>query len=244
MIEDGLMERFSIDEVYGMHNLPGLPVGRFAIRPGGIMAATDEFNIVLEGKGGHAAMPHKVTDPVVAAAQLVLALQTIVSRNVDPLRSAVLSVTMVQAGNAFNVVPRNVRLTGTIRTMDESVREFMERRLREVTNGIAATFGATAEISYRHGYPPTVNAASQTAFAAQVARSIAGEGQVDDNADGLMAGEDFSYMLRARPGAFIFLGNGDTSPLHSDTYDFDDEAIPVGVSYWVKLIETALPVKA
>jgi hippurate hydrolase len=244
MIEDGLMERFSIDEVYGMHNLPGLPVGRFAIRPGGIMAATDEFNIVLEGKGGHAAMPHKVTDPVVAAAQLVLALQTIVSRNVDPLRSAVLSVTMVQAGNAFNVVPRNVRLTGTIRTMDEDVREFMERRLREVTHGIAATFGATAEISYRHGYPPTVNAASQTAFAAQVARSIAGEGQVDDNADGLMAGEDFSYMLRARPGAFIFLGNGDTSPLHSDTYDFDDEAIPVGVSYWVKLIETALPVEA
>ncbi len=243
MVEDGLMERFGIEEVYGLHNLPGLPAGQFAIRTGGIMAATDEFNITLEGRGGHAAMPHRTVDPVVLAAQLIMALQTVVSRNVSPMRSAVLSVTMVEAGEAFNVIPRTVKLTGTIRTLDEVERGFMEERLRAITSNIAAAFGATAEIGFRRGYPITVNAPDQTAFATEVAREIAGAAQVDDNTDGTMSGEDFAYMLEARPGAYIFMGNGDSSGLHSDTYDFSDEAIPLGVSYWSRLVERALPAR-
>ncbi|MEP7240999.1 MAG: M20 aminoacylase family protein [Devosia sp.] len=243
MLQDGLVERFGIEEFYGMHNLPGLPVGRFGIREGGIMAATDEFNITIEGKGGHAALPHNTIDPVTVAAQLILALQTIVSRNVDPMREALLSVTMIEAGQAFNIIPRSVKLTGTIRTLDETVRGFMEERLRAVTNGIAATFGATAAISYRNGYPVTVNAPEQTAFAADVARTVSGAERVDADADGTMGGEDFAYMLQARPGAYIFLGNGPSTELHTDTYDFNDDAIPVGVSYWARLVETAMPVR-
>jgi amidohydrolase len=242
MLQDGLVERFGIEEFYGLHNRPGLPAGRFAIRDGGIMAATDEFNITIQGKGGHVALPHNTIDPVTIAAQLILALQTIVSRNVNPMREAVLSVTMIEAGQAFNVIPRNVKLTGTVRTLDEDVRKFMEERLRAVTNGIVQTFGATADIFYRNGYPVTVNAPAQTAFAAQVATAVTGAERVDPDADGMMAGEDFAYMLQARPGAYIFLGNGASSELHTDTYDFNDEIIPVGVSYWAKLVESALPV--
>ena len=208
------------------------------------MAATDEFIITLEGVGGHAAIPQQTIDPVVIAAQLILALQTVVSRNLDPMRSAVLSITMLEAGNAFNVIPRNVKLTGTVRTLAETERQFMEQRLRAITSGIAATFGATADIAYRRGYPPTVNAPEQTSFAAAVARSVAGDGQVNDQADGTMGGEDFAYMLEARPGAYIFIGNGDSTALHTDTYDFDDEALPYGVSYWAKLVEMALPAEA
>jgi hippurate hydrolase len=242
MLQDGLVERFKIEEFYGLHNLPGLPAGQFGIREGGIMAATDEFNITIEGKGGHAALPHNTVDPVVVSAQLILALQSIVSRNVDPMREAVLSVTMLEAGQAFNVIPRSVKLTGTIRTLDETVRKFMEERLRTVTNGIVSTFGATATINYRNGYPVTVNAPRPTAFAADVARSVSGAERVDADADGTMGGEDFAYMLQARPGAYIFLGNGPSTELHTDTYDFNDEIIPVGVSYWAKLVEAALPV--
>jgi hippurate hydrolase len=242
MLQDGLVERFGIEEFYGLHNLPGLPAGQFGIREGGIMAATDEFQITIEGKGGHAALPHNTVDPVIVAAQLILALQTIVSRNVDPLREAVLSITMLEAGQAFNVIPRTVKLTGTVRTLDEGVRRFMEERLRTVTDGIVTTFGATASIHYRNGYPVTMNAPGPTAFAAEVARGVSGAERVDANADGTMGGEDFSYMLQARPGAYIFLGNGPSSGLHTDTYDFNDEIIPIGVSYWAKLVETALPV--
>ncbi|MDO8360577.1 MAG: M20 aminoacylase family protein [Devosia sp.] len=241
MLEDGLVERFAIEEFYGLHNLPGLPAGRFGIREGGIMAATDEFQIVIEGKGGHAALPHNTVDPVTIAAQLILALQTVVSRNVDPMREAVLSVTMIEAGTAFNIIPRTVKLTGTVRTLDEAVRRFMEERLRAVTNGIAETFGASATIHYRNGYPVTVNAPGPTAFAAEVARSVSGADRVDADADGTMGGEDFAYMLQARPGAYIFLGNGPSTELHTDTYDFNDEIIPVGVSYWARLVEAALP---
>ena len=240
MVEDGLMERFGIEEVYGLHNIPGIPVGNFAIRAGGIMAATDEFTITIEGPGGHAAIPHKAIDTVVVAAQLILALQTVVSRNIDPMRSAVLSITMVEAGDAFNIIPRQVKLTGTIRTLEEAERAFMEERLRTISAGIAATFGVKADISYRRGYPPTVNAPEQTAIAADVARAVVGTPQVDDHIDGAMTGEDFAYMLQARPGAYILMGNGDTSQLHTPTYDFNDEAIPVGVSYWAKLVETVL----
>jgi len=242
MLQDGLVDRFGIEEFYGLHNLPGLPAGRFGIREGGIMAATDEFNVTIEGKGGHAALPHNTIDPVTIAAQLILALQTIVSRNVDPMREAVLSVTMVEAGQAFNVIPRTVKLTGTVRTLDEDVRKFMEQRFRAVTNGIVSSFGATATINYRNGYPVTMNAPDQTAFAADVARSVSGAERVDADADGTMGGEDFAYMLQARPGAYIFLGNGPSTELHTDTYDFNDEIIPIGVSYWAKLVETALPV--
>jgi amidohydrolase len=239
MIEDGLMDRFGIEEVYGLHNMPGQPAGSFAIRAGGIMAATDEFNVTIEGVGGHAARPHTATDPVLATAHVIVALQSIVARNIDPMRSAVLSVTMISAGDAFNVIPRDVKLTGTIRTHNEEIRNFMEERFRQVVNQVCAAFGCTASIHYRRGYPVTVNAPDQTSYAARVASDIAGKDRVNANADASMGGEDFSYMLQARPGAYIFLGNGDSSDLHTDTYDFNDEIIPVGVSYWVQLVESA-----
>jgi hippurate hydrolase len=239
MLEDGLMERFGIEEVYGMHNMPGTPPGHFGMRAGGIMAASDAFDIVIEGEGGHAALPQNTVDPVLIAAHMITALHSIVSRDIDPMRSAVLSVTMLQAGEAFNIIPRNVKLTGTVRTLDESVRDYMEERLRGVAGGIAGTFGGRAEVSYRRGYPVTVNSEAQVDYAARVAAEVAGPERVNANADAKMAGEDFSYMLQARPGAYIFLGNGASSELHSDTYDFNDEIIPVGVSYWVKLVEGA-----
>jgi len=244
MLDDGLMERFGIQEVYGMHNWPGIAQGTFAIRSGGIMASTDEFNIVIEGVGGHAAKPHLATDPVATAAHIVTALQTVVSRNIDPLKPAVLSVTMIQAGDAFNVIPRTARIVGTIRAHDEEVRNYAEKRLREITTQIAAAFGAKVEIGFRRGYPVTVNHEEQTAFAASVAAAVAGEDRVDTNVPPSMGGEDFSYMLLARPGAYIFVGNGDSSDLHTDTYDFNDEIIPAGTSYWVKLAEMAMPVDA
>lgn len=239
MVEDGLMDRFGIEEVYGMHNIPGLPAGSFGVREGAIMAATDEFQITIEGRGGHAALPHNTVDPVMIAAQMITALHTIVSRNVDPMRSAVLSVTMVQAGDAFNIIPRSAKLTGTIRTLDDEVRDFMEEQLKSVAKGLAETFGARADIHYRRGYPVTVNTPRETAYAAEVASEIAGAEQVDTKADPSMGGEDFAYMLQARPGAYIFLGNGDSTELHTDTYDFNDDIIPVGVSYWVRLVENA-----
>lgn len=239
MVEDGVMDRFGIEEVYGMHNIPGLPAGSFGIREGAIMAATDEFQITIEGRGGHAALPHNTVDPVMIAAQMITALHTIVSRNVDPMRSAVLSVTMVQAGDAFNIIPRSAKLTGTIRTLDDEVRDFMEEQLKTVATGLAETFGAKAEIHYRRGYPVTVNTPREAAYAAEVASEIAGPERVDTKADPTMGGEDFAYMLQARPGAYIFLGNGDSAELHTDAYDFNDDIIPVGVSYWVRLVENA-----
>ena len=239
MIDDGLMDRFGVEEVYGLHNMPGQPAGSFGIRKGGIMAATDEFNVTLEGVGGHAAKPHTATDPVLTAAHIIVALQSIVARNIDPMRSAVLSVTMLSAGDAFNVIPRTVKLTGTIRTHSEEIRDFMEQRFRDVVTQVAGAFGCTAAIHYRRGYPVTVNTPDQTDYAATIAEEIAGKERVDADTDASMGGEDFSYMLQARPGAYIFLGNGQTSDLHTDTYDFNDDIIPVGVSYWVRLVEGA-----
>lgn len=237
MLEDGLMERFGIEEVYGMHNMPGTPLGHFGVRVGGIMAASDAFDIVIEGEGGHAAIPHNTVDPVLIAAHMITALHSIVSRDIDPMKSAVLSVTMLQAGEAFNIIPQTVKLTGTVRTLDESIRSTMEERLRGVAQGIANTFGGKAEVNYRRGYPVTVNSPEEAGYAAKIAAEVAGDERVNANADAKMGGEDFSYMLQARPGAYIFLGNGPSSELHSDTYDFNDEIIPVGVSYWVKLVE-------
>ncbi len=241
MVEDGLMDRFAIQEVYGLHNMPGLPVGQFAIRPGPIMASTDEFEITFRGHGGHAAMPHLCLDPVVAVAQCVNALQTIVSRGTDPLASLVVSVTQLRAGHAHNVIPDTAWLNGTVRSLTTERRDFAERRIREIANGVAATNGLSAEILYDRNYPVTVNHREQTEKAIAIASAIAGEDLVNAEVSPLMGGEDFSYMLEARPGAFIFLGNGDTSGLHTAQYDFNDTAIPYGSSYWAKLVETLLP---
>ncbi|KRA95139.1 amidohydrolase [Devosia sp. Root685] len=240
MIEDGLVEKFDIAEVYGMHNWPGMPVGHFGIRHGGIMAATDRFYITITGQGGHAARPQQTVDPIIVAAQMVTALQTIVSRNLDPLESAVLSVTMIEAGEADNVISQTAKITGTVRTLDGAVQDFIEARLNEIVPQFAQSFGASAEIRYARGYPVTVNSPAEADFAADVASEIAGAERVDRNVPPSMGGEDFSFMLNERPGAYIFLGNGNTSELHTDTYDFNDDAIPVGTSYWVRLAETAL----
>jgi hippurate hydrolase len=240
MVEDGMMDRFGIQQVFGMHNFPGIPVGQFAIRPGSIMAATDEFTIDLTGKGGHAAKPHDCIDTTLVAAQLMQALQSVVARNVDPAESAVLSVTSLHTGgDAFNVIPQTVHMKGTIRTLKPEIRELAEQRLRLMVENITAAFGATAALDFRRGYPVTVNSEAETAFAAGVAETVAGEGRVDRDLAPLLGGEDFSYMLEARPGAFIFVGNGDTAMVHHPEYDFNDEAIPYGVSYWAKLAETA-----
>jgi amidohydrolase len=240
MVGDGMMDRFAIREVYGLHNMPGLPVGEFAIRKGGIMAATDEFNIMITGKGGHAAMPHLTIDPVMVGAQMVTALQTIVSRSTDPVSSLVVSVTCFNAGDAHNVIPQSAQLRGTFRTLDPAVREDAEKRIRHVAKSVAETFGAEAKVSIHRGYPVTMNHPAETDFAIEVASSVSGRAKVNPEVAPVMGGEDFSYMLEARPGAFIFMGNGDSAFLHHPEYDFNDEAIPHGVSYWVTLAEKAL----
>jgi len=242
MLDDGLVERFAIDEFFGMHNWPGMPVGQFGICPGGIMAATDRFYVDIIGQGGHAARPHTTIDPIIVAANMIVALQSIVSRNVDPLAHAVLSVTMVEAGEADNVISRSAKITGTVRTLDGAVQDMIEDRLGEFVPQFARSFGAEASVRYARGYPVTVNSHEQTAFAASVAADVVGHERVDADAAPSMGGEDFSFMLEKRPGAYIFVGNGPGSELHTDTYDFNDEVIPVGVSYWVRLAERALPV--
>ena len=240
MVKDGMMDRFRIEEVYGMHNLPGLPVGQFATRKGPIMASTDEFNITIKGRGGHAAQPHVTIDPIAIGAQVVANLQLIASRTVNPLRSAVVSVTKFIAGSAINIIPNEAKLSGTVRTLDAEVRDLAEKRLREVVNGVTAAHGAEAEISYHRNYPVTFNHADETEHAVAAAVAIAGAGNVNPEIDAMMGGEDFSYMLNARPGAFVFLGNGDTAGLHNPSYDFNDEAISHGISYWVRLAEQRL----
>ena len=240
MVKDGLMDRFAIEEVYGMHNYPGLPTGQFAIRSGPIMASTDSIAVDIEGVGGHAARPHIAIDPVVVGAQIVTALQSIVSRNVDPLEAAVVSICMFHAGSAENVIPQTARLRGTARALKPQVREFLRKRIIEIAEGTALLHGANARVNLRYGYPVLSNHTPQTAFAASVAGEIAGQERVDTDAPPVMGAEDFSYMLQARPGAFIFVGNGDTPGLHHPRYNFNDEAIPYGTSYWVRLVETAL----
>ncbi len=241
MVEDGLMERFGIEEVYGMHNLPGLEVGHFAICEGPIMASTDEFTVTIKGRGSHAAMPHLGIDPVVVGAQIVSALQAITARHINPLDPAVISVTQFHAGNTYNVIPETAMLNGTIRTLGAEARKLAEKRFREMAEGIAVASGASVSIDFRVGYPVTFNHADQTQNALEVARIIAGEERVNGNATPMMGGEDFAYMLEKRPGAYIFVGNGETPGLHHPTYDFSDEAIPHGTSYWAKLVETLLP---
>jgi amidohydrolase len=239
MIEDGLMDRFAIDQVYGMHNGPGIPVGSFALRPGPIMAATDNIDIRIEGLGGHAARPHKCIDSVLVGAQLITALQSIVSRSVDPLESAVISMCEFHAGNARNVIPQTAELKGTVRTLKADVRQLVEKRMREVVAGIAQITGAKIDLDYARGYPVTVNHAAQTDIAAQVAKEVAGDANVHEMPP-MMGAEDFAYMLEARPGAFIFCGNGDSAGLHHPAYNFNDDAIVYGTSYWIKLVENTL----
>jgi hippurate hydrolase len=239
MIEDGLFDRFAIDQVYGMHNGPGIPVGSFAIRPGPIMAATDAIDIRIEGLGGHAARPHKCIDPVLAGAQLITALQGIVSRSVDPLESAVISICEFHAGNARNVIPQTAELKGTVRTLTAEVRELIEKRVREVVVGVAEITGTKIDLEYIRGYPVVVNHGPQTDFATQVAREVAGDANVQEMPP-LMGAEDFAYMLEQRPGAFIFCGNGNSAGLHHPAYNFNDEAIVFGTSYWIKLVENSL----
>lgn len=243
MCRDGLMERFGIEEIYGMHNCPGLPVGHFAIRPGALLASSDEFEIIVTGKGGHAADPHLAVDTTLVAAQILISLQTIVSRNVDPLKRVVITVgTFETDSSASNIIAHQVRMCGTVRTLDKEYREFAEKRVREITEGTASALGARSEINWRAGYPVTTNTPANTEFAAGVARSISAN--VNDSVDPIMPTEDFSYMLEERPGAYIFLGNGDTANCHHPAYNFDDEAIPYGASWYSGMVEARMPVKA
>jgi hippurate hydrolase len=244
MIEDGLMTRFGVQEVYGMHNKPGLPIGQFDVRKGPTMAAADRIHLKIEGKGGHAAAPHRVNDPIVAACQLVTALQTVSSRNADPLDSIVVSVTALLAGEAFNVIPQTVEIKGSVRTLTPQMRELAQTRITEITDGIMKAFGMTFTLEYHLGYPVTFNHAEQADFVVGTIEAAFGEGKVDTSVPPTMGSEDFSYMLEERPGAFINIGNGDSAGLHHPAYEFNDEVIPVGVTYWANLIETAMPQRA
>ncbi|WP_132255090.1 M20 aminoacylase family protein [Methylobacterium segetis] len=243
MVHDGLMERFGIEAVYGLHNIPNLPVGRFAIRPGPIMASTDRFTITIRGRGGHAALPQHAVDSVLVASHVIVALQSIVSRSVDPLQSAVVSVCALEAGEAFNVLPDSVTLRGTLRALSQEVRGTIKDRVREVVRNVASAFGAAGEIDFSGSYPVTENHPAEAQFMADVAAQVVGEAQVDRAVAPLMAAEDFSYMLAHRPGAYIFMGNGPSAGLHHPEYDFCDAAAPYGASLWARLIETGLPLQ-
>ena len=239
MCDDGMMERWNIQEVYGMHNWPGKPIGSFSIRPGAFFAATDTFDITFEGRGGHAAKPHETIDTTVMTAQAVLALQTIASRNADPVDRVVVSVTSFETSSkAFNVIPQRVQIKGTVRTMSKEMRDLAEKRIKEICAGVAATFGGTADVTYNRGYPVMVNHEEQTEFAAKVASDISGN---CDEAPLVMGGEDFAYMLEERPGAYILVGNGDSADVHHPEYNFNDEAIPAGCSWWAGIVEQRMP---
>ena len=241
MLDDGMMERFGINEVYGMHNYPGMPLGQFGLRAGPLMAAADHLSIDIEGVGGHAARPQFSVDTVLVGAQIINNIQSVVSRNVDPLEAAVVSICLFQAGNTDNVIPQTAKLRGTARSLTPAVQDLLEKRLREVVEGTAKLHGAKVKFNYRRGYPVLKNHAAQTEFAASVAAGIAGKDKVNTALAPVMGAEDFSFMLNARPGAFIFVGNGDSAGLHHPAYNFNDDVIPIGTSYWVKLVETALP---
>jgi len=248
MVQEGLFERFPANEVYGLHNWPGLPPGKMAVRAGPVMAATDEVQITIRGKGGHGAMPHLAVDPVVASAHVITALQTIASRTVSPLDSCVVSICSMATSQVgvFNVIPDHVKLVGTVRTFQAETRALAERRVREIATKTAEAFGATAEVNYARGYPATINSAREAAFAAQVGQRLFGKQNVITEHEPTMGGEDFSYMLQAKPGAYVFLGQGGVEGgcmLHNPNYDFNDEVIPLGAGYLAALVEEALPLK-
>jgi len=242
MLEQGLFDKFPCDSVYGMHNLPGMPVGQFGLRPGPMMASFEIFDIELSGRGSHAAMPHTGIDPVVAASALVQALQTITSRNVDPIESAVVTVTQFHAGDTWNVIPDSAVVRGTTRAFKPEVQDLVERRMREICAGIAATYGAQVKIRYERRYPPTVNAARETEICASVLERMVGPENVV-RVPPVMGSEDFAFMLQAKAGCYVFVGNGSGEGgcmLHNPHYDFNDEVLPIGASYWANLVEHIL----
>ncbi len=242
MIDEGLIERFGIDEVYGMHNWPGVPVGEFAIRSGSFFAATDEWHVEVIGKGGHAAKPHEAVDSIVTASHIVTALQTIASRNVNPVEQIVVSTCSIESSSkAHNVLPASVHIAGTIRTLDEGVRDFAEKRFKEIVTKGAEVFGAEVKIDFQRGYPVMSNHETNTNYARDVALDISG---ICSQAPLIMGGEDFSYMTIARPGAYILLGNGESAPVHHPKYNFNDEAIPFGSSWFAEMVEKRLPLTA
>jgi amidohydrolase len=240
MVKDGMMERFDIKEVYGMHTQPGLPVGEFATRAGPIMGATNEYIITVQAKGGHAAYPHNAIDPIVIGAQLVGALQTIAARNVNPMEAVVLTITQFNAGTALNIIPETATLAGTIRTLSHDVRAFAVKRLHEICAGVALAHGIDIHVNHMPGYPVTVNNGDETQNTIEAASNVVGPKAVEGNMPASLGAEDFSYMAMVRPGSFMFIGNGDTPDVHHPKFNFDDNAIPYGVSYWASLVQHRL----
>jgi amidohydrolase len=248
MVEEGLFTKFPVDAVYALHNWPGLPAGKIAVRPGAMMAATAEIKIKVSGWGGHAALPQLAADPVVATAHIITALQTIASRNANPIDALVVSVCSMQTSQvgAFNVIPAHVELIGTVRSFSPEMRELAEKRIKEIAQSVAQGLGASAEVEYRRGYPSTVNTEKEALFAAKVGEKVFGKGNVVTDGEPTMGGEDFSYMLQAKPGAYVFLGQGGPQGgcfLHNPGYDFNDEVIPLGAGYLAALVEESLPLK-
>ena len=242
MCEDGLMSDFDISEVYGMHNAPGLPVGQFNIRSGAFFAAADQFTVNIQGKGGHAARPQETIDPTIVGAHILIALQSVASRNTDPLKSLVVSVTSFRTeSDSYNVIPQTVQLKGTVRTLSKDVRDMAQEKITQLIKNTGLAFGANVELDYDRGYPVMINSDLETSHMIKAAKNVAGDENVDDNASQVMGAEDFSYMLEERPGAYIRVGNGNTASLHHPNYDFNDESIPFGTSFWVELTETRLP---
>ncbi|UTH43301.1 M20 aminoacylase family protein [Loktanella salsilacus] len=239
MCDDGMMDRWNIDEVYGMHNWPGMPLGTFGIRTGAFFAATDQFEITVEGKGGHAAKPQETIDSTLIASHVVVALQSIASRNADPTDQVVVSVTSIESSSkAFNVIAQRVMLKGTVRTMSKDMRALAETRLKALAEGTASAFGAKADVNYIKGYPVMVNSPEQTEFAADIARSVSGDCA---EAPLVMGGEDFAFMLEERPGAYILVGNGEGASVHHPEYNFNDDVIPAGCSWWAEIVEKRMP---
>lgn len=253
MMDDGLFDKFPMEAVYGMHNWPGLPAGSFGVIPGPMMASSNEFRVVVKGKGAHAAQPHRGIDPVMVAVQIAQAWQTIVSREKNPLETAVLSITQIHAGSATNVIPDEAAMIGTVRTFSTAVLDLIERRMAEMANAIATGFNASIDFGFKRNYPPLVNDPERTAFAIEAMRAVVGAANVNTDVEPTMGAEDFAFMLQAKPGCYVFIGNGDGDhragghglgpcQLHNGSYDFNDQLLPIGASYWVKLVETGLPV--
>ena len=244
MVKDGLFERFPCDTIFGMHNRPGLAVGKFQIRTGPMMAGGAYFDIAITGKGAHGARPESGIDPVIVASHITTALQTVVSRNVRPLDTAVLSVTQIHAGDAYNVIPEQAFIGGTVRAFDANIMALIEQNMGRIASGVASGFGATAELDFRALFPPLVNDAAEAEFIADTAAGLVGAENVNRNGNLVMASEDFSYMLNQRPGAYIQIGNGDAAggcEVHNPGYDFNDAALPFGASLFVRLVERKLP---
>ncbi|MBW9089340.1 amidohydrolase [Rhizobium wenxiniae] len=243
MVDDGVMDRFKINEVYAMHTEPGLPIGQFTTASGPLAASADGFRIKIEGKGAHGASPHVSVDPLVVGGNILLALQTIVSRNVHPRQCAVVTVGWISGGKAGNVIPQSAEMGGTTRTFDPATHDLIEKRITEIASHVAEAYGATAMVTYKRMFPPTVNHSNETAFAVNVAKSLVGAKNVNGTMEPLMGSEDFAFMLEARPGNFMLIGNGDGPSVHDAHFDFNDEAIPFGVAYFKALVEQGLPLE-